>query len=468
MRPMVPLLVIGNRSRAAFAATVVMALALATGPTRASGATIFASSSKLVASEAGEDFAFGTAMDTDGDTLVVGAADDDALGNLSGAVYVFVRSGADWVEVQQLTASDGTVNDHFGASVALDGDVLVVGAPWDDGPYPGTYCSTSFDRDCGSAYVFVRSGGVWSEQARLIPQSTSSNREVGRAVGVSGNVAVVGTVHGGLFENTGAVYTFVWDGAVWSEQEPLYQPDAAVGDAFSASLDLDGDTLLVGASLDDGDPPLSQAGSAYVFRRVAGDWIFETELLASDRAIGDTFGVLVDLDGDTAIIGATGVEADSPAPFGTGAAYVFVRSGESWLEQAELVASDGQQNDILGSAVAISGDVAIVAARQDDDACPTLTDCNSGAAYRFVRSGSTWIEEAKLVAADAEATDELGKSVAISGDTLFAAAWHDDALCPLDVDCNSGSVYLFIPEPTGLALGVAAAATLAALRRRVR
>ena len=201
-----------------------------------------------------------------------------------------------------------------------------------------------------------------------------------------------------------------------------------------------GDTAVVGAEGDDDNGAYS--GSAYVFVRSGSVWTEEAKLTASDGAAVDYFGVSVSVSGDTAVVGAwsgDGIVADS------GSAYVFVRSGTTWSEQAELTASDGAADDWFGFAVSVSGDTAVVGADYDDD-----NGMNSGSAYVFVRSGTTWTEQAKLTASDGAATDVFGRSVSVSGDAAVLGARLDD-----DNGTDSGSAYVFdLAEPlVGLAAG---------------
>ncbi len=161
----------------------------------------------------------------------------------------------------------------------------------------------------------------------------------------------------------------------------------------------------------------------------------EFKLTASDAAAGDVFGFSVALSGDTALVGAVG---DDDAGSFSGSAYVFVRSGTSWIQQAKLTASDAASNDIFGGSVALIGDTALVGAAGDDDAGSV-----SGSAYVFVRSGTTWTEQAKLTASDAAAGDRFGIAVALNGSTALVVAPNDD-----DAAFSSGSAYVFVRSGT--------------------
>jgi len=386
--------------------------------------TSWSEQQRLLATD-GTDFDFfGASVSVSVDTVVVGARSDDTPAPDAGSAYVFVRSGTTWTEQQKLLASDGAASDLFGVSVLISGDTVVVGAYADD--TPGGV-------NAGSAYVFVRSGTTWSEQQKLLA-SDGANDLFGISVWVSGDTAVVGAsfddTPGGV--NAGSVYVFVRSGTTWTEQQKLLASDGAAGDFFGSSVSVSGDTVVVGAYVDD-TPGGVNAGSAYVFVRSGTTWTEEQKLLASDGAANDLFGYSVSVSGDTAAVGAH--LNDTPAGPDAGSAYVFVRSGTTWTEQQKLLPSDGTAGDNFGYPVSVSGDTVVVGTSEDD----TPGGMDAGSAYVFVRSGTTWIEQQKLLAPDGAATDRFGTSVSISGDTAVVGAIFDDT--PGGVD--AGSVHVF-------------------------
>ncbi len=212
----------------------------------------------------------------------------------------------------------------------------------------------------------------------------------------------------------------------------LTSGDAATNDEFGYSVAISGDTAVVGAPYD--DDAGSDSGSAYVFVRSGASWSQQAKLTAGDAAAGDEFGYSVAISGDTAMVGAY---ADDDGGSESGSAYVFVRSGASWSQQAKLTAGDAAADDWFGFSVAISGDTAVAGANGDDDA-----GAYSGSAYVFVRSGASWSQQTKLTAGDAAADNEFGYSVAISGDTAVVGAHLDD-----DGGSDSGSAYAFGSVP---------------------
>ncbi len=282
---------------------------------------------------------FGDSVAVSGDTAVVGCPDESDVGVSSGAAYVFVRNEGVWSQQQRLTASDAAERDYFGWSVSVSGDTAVVGAR-DAGQFSG------------SAYVFVRSEGVWSQQQRLISNDDPEPYQFGLSVAVSGDTAVVGA--------TWKAHVFVRSEGVWVEQQTL----TANGYFVPNSVALSGDTAVVGNPYDY-EPAGATSGSAYVFVRNLGVWSQQQKLTASDAAESDQFGWSVGVSGDRVVVGA---RLDDDAGGDCGSGYVFVRSAGVWSQQQKLTASDAAERDQFGFSVAVSGDTAVVGARWDSDA----------------------------------------------------------------------------------------------------
>jgi len=338
-----------------------------------------------------------------------------------------VRGQCDPQEVAHLFASDGAAFDAFGWSVAISGDTAVVGA-WDD--------DTPEETDVGSAYVFVRSGGVWTQQAHLFASDGAAFDYFGVSVAIFGDTAVVGAwdddTPGG--PDAGSAYVFVRSGGVWTEQAHLFASDGAADDHFGGVyIAISGDTAVVGANSDD-TPGGWDAGSAYVFVRSGGVWTEQAHLFASDGATDDLFGQSVAISGDTVVVGA--IWDDTPGGTDAGSAFVFVRSGGVWTEQAHLFAADGAAGDFFGRSIALSGDTAIVGTNKDD----TPGGIDAGSAYVFNRSGGVWTQQAHLFASDGAAGDLFARSVAISGEMVVVGASDDDT----EGGTDAGSAYFFV------------------------
>ncbi len=342
---------------------------------------------------------FGQAVAVNGDTMIVGAPLDDLGSNAEqGSAHVYRWSGSGWVLEATLAASDGAANDRFGSSVALSGDTAIIGAFLDD---------VGANGDQGSAYVFVRSGTTWTQQAKLTANNGASGDLFGFSVGLSGNTAIVGAYFDnvGISPDQGSAYIFTRAGAAWTQQAQLTASDGAANDNFGISVAISGDTALVGSYLDDVGV-VSDQGSAYVFTRSGSTWTQQAQLSASDGAANDRFGVAVGVSGDTVVVGA--YFDDVGLTSNQGSAYVFTRTGAAWTQQAQLVASDGAANDQFGLSLALSGDTAVVGSYLDD----LGANSNQGSAYVFVRSGIVWTQQAQLVAPDGAASDGFGVAVA--------------------------------------------------------
>lgn len=356
---------------------------------------------KLIASDGATNNRFGTSVAVDGDTAIIGA---QLKNSNTGAVYVFVRSGATWTQQQILTASDAATGDVFGYSVAINGNTLVIGA-------------IGKNANTGAAYVFVRSGTTWIQQQKLTANDGAAGDIFGDSVAIHGDTAIIGAA--GQTSGTGAAYVFVRSGTTWAQQQKLTASDAATGDNFGYSVGVVGDTIVVGAPNKN-----SVTGAAYVFVRSGTTWTQQQKLTASDAAANDEFGWRVGISGETVSIGAWGKSSN------TGAAYVFTRSGTTWTQQQKLTASDAATNDSFGYSVTISGDIMVIGANSKNS--------GTGAAYVFIRNGTTWTEQYKLTASDGATGDAFGTSIAISGNTIIVGANTDD----VGVNTDQGSAYM--------------------------
>jgi FG-GAP repeat len=325
----------------------------------------------------------------------------------------------DWTETQKLLASDGTANDAFGNLVAMDGDYALIPANHDD----------QNGVNAGSAYVYVRTGNNWTQQAKLLPNDGAAGDLFGSPA-IDGDTILIGAgLDDDNGENSGSAYIFTRTGSTWTQQAKLLAPDGAAGDYFGSLVSLSGDTALIGAPFDDDNGV--DSGSAYVFIRTGTIWTYQEKLLAPDGQAGDEFGWSVSLDSDTALIGAI---TDDDKGVDSGSAYVFIRTGTTWSQQQKLLATDGTYQDIFGQAVALDGDTALIAAPGDG-----INSTQTGSAYIFTRYGVTWTEKAKLVASDAGTTDQFGSyAVSLDGDTAIIGSYLDD-----DQGSNSGSAYVF-------------------------
>jgi hypothetical protein len=455
----------------------------------------------IKASNTNADDLFGFGLALDGDTLVVGAPQErsnatgvngDETNNSTsnaGAVYVFTRTGGVWSQQAYLKASNTNSPDGFGWSVAIAGDTLAVGAPFESSNATGVNGNEADNSALysGAVYVFTRTGGVWTQQAYLKASNTDAGDNFGINLAFNGETLAVAAyeeassatgVNGNQADNSaphsGAVYVFTRTGSVWSQQ--AYVKASNAGGLFGYSLDVKSDTLIVGAPWEASnatgvngnqtDTSAPQAGAVYVFTRSGGVWTQQAYLKASNTDAGDRFGQGLALDGDTIVAGArlessgaNGVNADqtdNSAP-NAGAVYVFTRSGGIWTQQAYLKASNAGENKNFGGSVAIVGDLIAVGSRLEDSNATGIngnqgnnTEPDSGAVYLFTRSGGAWTQQAYLKASNTGAGDEFGEMVALSGNTLAVGAYREDSNATGvngneadDTAQQSGAVYVF-------------------------
>jgi hypothetical protein len=347
----------------------------------------------------------------------------------------FARDWSAGAQQAKLLASDAEAGDTFGASVSLsdDGNTVIVGA---DGEATG-------GSGAGAAYIFTRSGTTWSQQAKLMASDAEAGDDFGDAVSISGDgntviVAADGEDTGG--SGAGAAYIFTRSGTTWSQQAKLMASDKQSGDNFgkAVSISNNGNTVIVSANGE--DTLYTNAGSAYIFTRSGTTWTQEAKIQASNAANGVGFGDSVSIsdDGNTSLVGASGEDTGG---LNVGSVYIYTRSGTTWSQEAMIQASDKQSGDSFGKYVSISGDgnTVIVAAEGED----TGAD-NAGAAYIFTRSGTTWSQQAKIQASDAEAGDNFGKpSISGDGNTVIVGAIREDT-----IDTDAGAAYLFTRSGT--------------------
>ncbi len=374
---------------------------------------------KRIASDGAVSDLFGSSVSISGEFGLVGAWRDDDNGTDSGSVYVYHRDGIEWVEETKLTASDGAADDHFGGPNALFGNIALVGSGRDDDN--GT--------DSGSAYIFRFDGSGWVEEAKLTASDGSAGDFFGINVSLFGDTALIGAM--GDDDNgtdSGSAYIFKYDGNTWVEEAKLTAADGAAGDSFGSRGSLSGDTALIGAMNDDDNG--TDSGSVYVFRHDGSGWVEEAKLTAADGAAADGFGNQISLSSDIALIAATWDDDNGPD---SGSAYVFRYDGGGWVEEAKLTAAGAAAGDWFGMSTSISGDLALVGIRYDDDRAH-----DAGSVRIFKYDGSGWNEEAQLLASDGQADDHFGHSVALSGDIVMVGARDDD-----DNGSYSGSVYFF-------------------------
>ena len=419
-----------------------------------------------------------------------GDQDDNSLYN-SGAVYVYVRSGDSWTQQAYIKASNPGQSDLFGMTVALsaDGNLMAVAAPWERSGATGINGDRNDDSlpQAGAVYVFTRSGDSWSQQAYVKASNTGRAASEGEPIGDGdqfglslalsgdGNTMAVGAptedsvsmgMNGDQTDDSatsaGAVYLYSRTGNTWTQQAYLKGANTGAGDLFGYGVGLsdDGNTLAAAGYDEDGagrgvnadlaDGGRNGSGAIYVFSRTGTTWEQDAYLKGSRSEGNDALGysLAISGDGNTIAAGAgdeaclvgginpAGCDMDRPedASGGSaGAAYVWGRSGGTWAEQAFVKASNPDLQDWFAARLAVSGDgnTLLVGAPMEDSNARGVdggqqdnSATESGAAYLFTRSGTTWSQQAYMKADNADEFDEFGASVAVSGDgrTLLVGA----------------------------------------------
>ena len=390
-------------------------------------ARIFPSPNDLSANED-----FGRALDLEGDLLVVGAPlhDPAGLGGAWGAVYVFRRVAGSWVQEAKLTPASHAAGDHFGACVSVRGERIAVGAPEDD--QPGA-------TNAGAVYLFERVAGAWVESARIAALDASTFDHFGSALELDGDTLAVGAefdnAGGGAF--SGSAYVFRELGGLWSQEAKLIVPGVTPNALAGSAIALDGDRVVVGAPLQN-TALGTKVGAAWLFERSAGVWGAPLQLLPLDPAAGDEFGSAVAVDGDTVLVGAPRKDVVWSSD---GVAYVFVGGGSTWTQQARLEDLGPHFNDNFGHALDLQGELAVVGLPFSDAAGVT-----TGGVQLFLRESGTWTGLFEMVGSDSEGLDYLGSSVAISGNRVAGGA--PGAETPPS-GANTGEAYVFtiVPPP---------------------
>ncbi len=264
---------------------------------------------KLEPSDLASGDQFGSSVALDTDTALIGAFAEDEKANGAGAAYIFTRNANTWTQEAKLLAPDGAIDDRFGSSASLSGETALIGAYLDDDQGSGS----------GSAYTFVRKSGIWEYEAKLTPMLGSATDWFGYSLSLSGDTALIGChLDDDKGPESGSAFVFSRTQGTWTQEAKLMADDGATFDNFGISVAIDGDIAIIGAQ--DEDEKGQSAGAAYVFTRLTGLWTQHTKLLAPDGAANDDLGRSAALSGTTAIVGSM---LDDDKGLDSGAAYVF-------------------------------------------------------------------------------------------------------------------------------------------------
>lgn len=455
--------------------------------------------------------------DSTTDTIIHGSdlSETNTTGNTNGAVYVFAKVDGVWEHQAYLKPPNNSLLDEFGNVVAISGDTIVVGVDREDSTTdtiihdPDLSETNDLGNSNGAVYVFHREYNIWSLQAYLKAPGNDIQDYFGGAVAIDGDTIVVGAIGEDSNTNTiingdslsgandngssnGAAYVYHRDNGVWSLQAYLKAPNTTDTDVFGASVDIDGDTIVVGAYQEDSttDAIISgtdlsstndlgfQNGAAYVFVRDGATWSHQAYLKPSETTNNDRFGNSVAIYGDTIVVGADGEDSTTDAIInGTdltsvndsgnwiGAAYVFFRNGTTWTQQAYLKAPNLPDDSYFGQKAEIYGDRILIGAYAEKSQTDTIiygedlsavntNGTDNGAVFLFKRVNGSWTRDAYLKAPNNDDSDQFGYAVAIYSDMMVVSSplesgsttsiIHGSDLSGADnAGMTNGAVYLF-------------------------
>ena len=382
----------------------------------------FAKPVKLSPADPVKDQWFGWSVAVDEKHAIVGSPKVDDKGPNAGAVYPYTRRGNAWrpAEPVKIFPLRSGARDEFGSSVALSGDTAMIGAPGNE-------------KATGAVFVFTYNpaGARWQQQAKLTAQDKATGDQFGWSIAIDENVAIIGARfdddHG---KSSGSAYIFAHNGESWVQQAKLTAADGAASDNFGQSVSVSEGFAIVGAPKH-AHAGLKQAGAAYIFGREGDTWIPQAKLTENEPGAKNQFGVSVSISGDVAIVGAPSSDGTATD---TGAAYIFNRLGDAWIQHTKLTAKDADEHDQFGNAVSIFYNIALVGAKFDDE-----LGNDAGAAYSFLREGDTWVQKKKatIEGKDMQPDIRVHLGISVSIRSVYAIAGGEVA------DGDIGAAYIY-------------------------
>lgn len=392
------------------------------------GWSLTTQTAKLTASNSSIDDKFGYSVSISGDVIIVGAYGHNDIGS----AYVFTKQESTWfntTETSNLLSSKSDDNDRFGSSVCISGDVAVVGVPK----------SNDYGDNSGCVNIYMKPDSGWidtEETQRTWPVSylAESSENFGRSVDIDGNYAVVGSV--GYKTYKGCASILYYNGTDWEFVAKLTPSDSEANDYFGIAVSISGDVVLVGAYKQGG----TDYGAAYIFEKPISGWRDSHEtakLTSSTQQSYDYLGRSVNLSGDVAIVGAYGVDDYGSE---SGAAYIFTKPDSGWYdttETAKFTYSGGNTGDRFGLSVAISGETAVVGAYKADN--------DYGLACIFTKPDSGWCDTTETAVLEPSSSGYFGYSVDICGDDIIVGAYRSS----YSSSSNVGLAYLFSKPKNG-------------------
>jgi len=387
---------------------------------------------------------FGYTVAVFGETIVVGSpyeqsettgintSDGSDNTGTSGAAYVFVRENGNWVQQAYLKAQYSNPNLEFGKSVAISGNTIIIGAPGDNRAMVGVNSTFGVEEESnsGAAYVYTRIGDTWMQQADLKPSNTYIGSHFGNSVAIDNDTIIVGSYgehsdgtsqNNDSLTNAGAAYVFSRTTDSWSQQAYLKPSNIDNDNQFGWCVDISGDSIVVGAFLEEGNNNMiDDAGAAYIFKNSGTIWQEQFRIEPSSINAGDNFGYSCAISSDVVMVGARHFFFN--ATQNAGAVFVFDRTGSSWSESQILSSNNGGN---FGWSMAVNGDLAIIGARAET--ANTASEFENGAVYTYKKINGDWESQSQLTALNLDSYDFFGWSVGISESTIAVGAILEDS-----------------------------------------
>lgn len=363
---------------------------------------------KFLVEDVSDSAAFGAAVAVEGDVAVVGADGDFEHGFKSGALYLLQKSVEDqWQQVQKLSPSDAQAKDAFGSAVDIDGDYLAVTA-------------LGREQNKGAAYIFKKDANGWIESAKILADDALTGDYFGRSVDLDQGRLAVGAHSANA--GVGAVYVYKKSGENWTKEEKITLPEGVFSDYFGNAISLKGNYLAVGAYGRNNDK-----GAVYIYKFDGQKWSLLKTLNPEDLSDFSEFGFDLEFEGEHLYVGA-------PRANNVGAVYVFAKNqgaADNWGQVAKIIHEDPVVDDFFGKSIDVAANRLAVAA--------SSKNILKGAVYVFERSDNgTWIQEKKFFSPDAAVNDQFGSAVAFSDHHLLVGVKGDD-----DFVDDSGSLYIY-------------------------
>ena len=369
----------------------------------------------------------GWSSDLKGTRAIFGAIGADDAGEMSGSAYIYERINQAWVKKARLTPFDGVADDKFGRTVAIDGNLAIVGSPF----------HTAVGTDAGAAYIYRYNGTSWLFEAKIIGPDTAAYDNFGISVAISGDTALIGARHRRYvipevtnIVGAGAAYVYKRNlNGTWSHQATLISDEPHLNARVGSAVTIEGDIAAVAGDNEFHPTAGPHCGAVHVFKRTGTVWTREGRLNNADPSSGDQFGNAIDISGERIVVSAPFDNQPTPVH---GTISVFKRNSATatWSLEDRFWPNDPDYVGQIGYSIAIDGDAVIAGAPFDLGF--------AGRAHLFQRSGSEWIAAGFLVPSDSGGDDWFGHSMAMSAGRAVVGAIDDD-----DMGGNAGAVYSF-------------------------